>query len=260
MRTGNVHDDWDQHWEEYAGSAEENPAQAYRRRLILRALELRDDPAVRLLDIGSGQGDFAASVRRQYPAVNIVGLELSSKGVAIASQKVADAVFVQCDLSASSPAADRFYSWASHASCSEVLEHVDNPVQFLVNARRYLAPRCRLVITVPGGPMSAFDRHIGHRMHFTEQRLREVITRAGLLPELVTGAGFPFFNLYRLVVILRGERLKDDVTGDGRGANRQLARVVMGLFGGLFRLNTQASPWGWQMLAIARMPEGEHNG
>jgi 2-polyprenyl-3-methyl-5-hydroxy-6-metoxy-1,4-benzoquinol methylase len=35
--------------------------------------------------------------------------------------------------------------------CSEVLEHVDRPRELLANAAAYLAPGCRLVVTVPGG-------------------------------------------------------------------------------------------------------------
>ena len=66
------------------------------------------------------------------------------------------------------PAPDAEWAgWATHAVCSEVLEHVDEPVVLLRNARSWLAPGCRLVVTVPGGPMSAFDRHIGHRRHFS---------------------------------------------------------------------------------------------
>ena len=57
------------------------------------------------------------------------------------------------------------------------------------------------VVTVPGGPMSAFDRHIGHRRHFSPDDLRAVLLAAGFQVERTTGVGFPFFNLYRLVAI-----------------------------------------------------------
>src|SRR3546814_18015665 len=79
-----------------------------------------------------------------------------------------------------------------------------------------MAPGCRLVVTVPGGPMSAFDRHIGHRRHFTPPALAALLTDAGLAVERTDGAGFPFFNLYRLGVIARGHRLVADLTG-GQG-------------------------------------------
>ena len=78
-----------------------------------------------------------------------------------------------------------------------------------------------------------------------------MLERAGLEIELAAGAGFPFFNLYRLLVVARGERLVDDVAG---GAGSTAARLAMRLFGLLFRLNASASPWGWQTIVLARVP------
>ena len=106
-----------------------------------------------------------------------------------------------------------------------------------------MQPGCRVIITVPGGPRSAFDRHIGHRMHYTPAMLAELIEHAGLQVERVFGAGFPFFNLYRRVVILRGARLVDDVdTSDGQLS--PLARAIMRVFGVLFHMNMTHTRWG----------------
>jgi hypothetical protein len=132
-----------------------------------------------------------------------------------------------------------------------VLEHVEDPEALLANTRAYLAPGCRLIVTVPGGPMSAFDRHIGHRRHFTAKSMGGLLEQAGFIVERSVRAGFPFFNLYRLIVLLRGERLVDDVA---RGGGTRPARLVMRIFGVLFRLNLTSSPWGWQVLAAARFP------
>ncbi len=116
-----------------------------------------------------------------------------------------------------------------------------------------MADGCQLVVTVPGGPMSAFDRHIGHRQHFTRGSITEVMRKAGFEVERVYLAGFPFFNLYRLTVILRGEKLVSDVdAGNAAGGAGVLARVVMRLFGLAFRVNLLNSPWGWQVVAVAR--------
>jgi 2-polyprenyl-3-methyl-5-hydroxy-6-metoxy-1,4-benzoquinol methylase len=242
-------DDWDQHWVDYAGAAAINPAQQYRQDLIVRLLE-REKPQ-RVLDIGSGTGDLAAAVRAALPRAEVLGLELSRAGVELARRKVPGAKFVQRDLMAAEPPPDEYRSWATNAVCSEVLEHVENPKALLANARSYLAPGCRLIVTVPGGPMSAFDRHIGHRRHFTAKSMRALLEQAGFVVERSTRAGFPFFNLYRLIVLLRGERLVDDVA---RGAGPRRARLVMRIFGVLFRLNLTRSPWGWQVLAAARVP------
>ena len=247
-------DDWERHWERYAGSAAENPAQRYRRRLITRALELPAGGG-RLLDIGSGTGDLLAELRRELPQVEMLGVELSAAGVAISSRKVPSATFVVHDLMSAAPLPVDRARWATHAVCSEVLEHVDDPAALLRNARRLLAPGCRVVVTVPGGPMSAFDRHIGHRRHFSPPALRAVLERAGLEVESARGAGFPFFNLYRLTMVALGPRLIRVAEGEGEleGGGR-LGRLAMRAFDLLFRLNLDGPRLGFQTIAVAREP------
>ncbi len=137
------------------------------------------------------------------------------------------------------------------AVCSEVLEHVDQPEVLLRNAADYLAPGCRLVVTVPGGPRSAFDRHIGHRRHFTARRLRRLLEESGFEDVTVRRAGFPFFDLYRLLVIARGKRLIADVEqskADWGGHVGNSSSVLQSTF----RYNLDSSPFGWQLLAVAR--------
>jgi SAM-dependent methyltransferase len=253
-------DDWDRHWTDYSDAAERNPAQRYRRRLVTEMLDLGTGPA-RVLDIGSGQGDFAAELLGANPGAELLGLEVSEAGVEMSRRKAPRGEFVQCDLleGAEPPAEQR--GWATHAVCSEVLEHVDDPVALIANAAPYMAPGCRLVITVPGGPMSAFDRHIGHRRHFAPPDLAELLGRAGYRVDTATGAGYPFFNLYRRVVIMRGEALVEDVSAAEGGSESRLALAVMGAFGVLFRLNRSRSRRGWQTVAVAHPgPEIAVNG
>jgi 2-polyprenyl-3-methyl-5-hydroxy-6-metoxy-1,4-benzoquinol methylase len=248
------HDDWDQHWMGMAHSASRNPAQAMRRRLV-RAL-LAAGPGARILDVGCGQGDLVAQLRRSHPDAELSGLDYSQFGVDVARSKVPGARFEQRDLlQPGEPSAD-MAGWATHAVCSEVLEHVDDPELLLVNARAYLAPGCRLVITVPGGPMSAFDRHIGHRRHFTPATLRETLAAAGFEVDQVSGAGFPFFNLYRSVVILRGERMVDDAGGTGATSPSPAARAAMAVFRPLLAVPAPRNRLGWQVVGVARIPAG----
>jgi SAM-dependent methyltransferase len=247
-------DDWDRHWQDYAEAAKHNPAQRYRRRLVFELLALGESPA-RVLDIGSGQGDFAVELLHRHPRAELLGLELSEAGVAIAQRKAPGAQFIQRDLMQSAQPPPQWRRWASHAVCSEVLEHVDHPEELLGNAAAYMAPGGRLVVTVPGGPMSTFDRHIGHRRHFSPAALRSLLEEARFAVEAVSGAGFPFFNLYKLVVILRGRRLIEDVAASEGEPESRLARAVMEVFRVLFRLNRQRGRRGWQTIAVARLPD-----
>ena len=246
------HDDWDHHWSVYNEATEQNPAQRFRRRAILRLLDVRD-PGARIFDIGSGQGDLVGALSKAYPRAQITGLEYSRSGVEISRLKVPSAVFLHRDLTLSGrPPAERT-QWATHAVCSEVLEHVDDPRLLLLNAMAYCQSGCRLVITVPGGPMSAFDRHIGHRRHYDVISLTHLLESAGLIVETSFTLGFPFFNLYRLAVIVRGERLNADVSSEpGR------RRCAMGAMTSAFRLLLSMNPpvrrFGWQIVAVALVP------
>jgi SAM-dependent methyltransferase len=248
-------DGWNQHWDDYATAAAANPAQAYRRKLILHLLALGDAKApVHALDLGSGQGDMARDLSLARPDADIVGLDLSASGGAIAQKKVPRGHFFQQDFTQPLKLDPRYHSWATHAVCSEVLEHLDDPVAMLRNVRALMAPGCRLVVTVPGGPMSAFDRHIGHRKHFTAELLERTLEDAGLRVALLRGAGFPFFNLYRLAVIARGEKLIADAAAENGKRLPLSARASMRVFSWLFELNTHKTRLGWQLVAVATKP------
>jgi len=61
------------------------------------------------------------------------------------------------------------------------------------------------------------------------------------------GEGFPFFNLYRLLLTLRGEKLIGDVSGPPS----PLVKFGTAIFDRLFQLNF-GRRWGWQTVAVAR--------
>lgn len=245
-------DDWEQHWAEYADSASMNPAQRYRQRLIIRAIRRSGTPT-RILDVGSGQGDLVALLGHEWPKAELAGVELSAAGVEYAQAKVPSARFVQRNLLVAEAPPDELRSWATHAVCSEVLEHLDNPSELLRNTRQFLGTGAHLVVTVPGGPRSAFDRHIGHRRHYTAPALAELLRSGGFACDTVHRAGFPFFQLYRLAVIARGKRLVSDVAASPDGAASQVATALMRTFDTLFRANLDQAPWGWQLVATARV-------
>ncbi|TMB86614.1 MAG: class I SAM-dependent methyltransferase, partial [Chloroflexi bacterium] len=164
----------------------------------------------------------------------MLGAEYSASGVTISREKLPSATFLQRDLLVDEPPPAEYASWANRAVCSEVLEHVDDPLRLLRNAFRFCAPGCRLVVTVPGGPMSAFDHYIGHRKHYTTGSLRRLLEEAGLLIDRVAAMGFPVFNLYRLAVIARGDRLIQEIASGGTRRVSAPARLAMGTFRGLF--------------------------
>jgi SAM-dependent methyltransferase len=224
-----------------------------RHEIIARLLsEDAGQRTMRLFDLGSGQGDLVLKLAPLLPNARFVGAELSERGVAISRGKVPRATFLVADIFQPPPALVDFANWATHAVCSEVLEHVDDPAAFLKRARDYLAADARLIVTVPAGPMSAFDRHIGHRQHFDRRKIRAMLEQAGYSVERTYLAGFPFYNLYRLLVFARGRRLAEDIERKATGMSPGLASFAMKVFRVLFHANFRDSPFGWQVVATAR--------
>jgi trans-aconitate methyltransferase len=248
-------DEWDQHWALYGEPARGNPANDYRHRLVLARLG-HPGAGDTIVDIGSGQGELALLLQRAFPGAQVRGIEYSAEGVRRSRHAAEEAglpvQFTQRDLLEAVAVEPTLAGRAAYATCSEVLEHVDDPALLLHHASEYLAPGCRLVVTVPGGPRSAFDRHIGHRQHFAPTGLRQLLQGAGFTVESVARAGFPFFNLYRLAVIGRGRRLIADLERSPAESGPGAQSTALALFDRAFRYNLDSSPFGWQMVAVGR--------
>ena len=244
--------DWDAHWSEYNLTAQANPGQMMRHRLVAKILGKESRLGMKLLDIGSGQGDMLSLLQKALPGASLAGFELSESGVNISKLKVPGADFVVADLYKPEPEIDRFKSWATHSVCCEVLEHVEDPVAFLRAASTYLAPGALLIVTVPSGPMSAFDKYIGHLRHFSQSSLCSAVEQSGFETTRFLRTGFPFFNLYRLTVIARGKKLIDDARGAESSSPSRLAMLVMSAYRKLFRWNLDNHPLGWQLVICCR--------
>ena len=67
-----------------------------------------------------------------------------------------------------------------------------------------------------------------------------------------TGAGFPVFNVYRLLMRALGTRL---VAVAGASKRSTLSRIAMRAFAFGLGLNTQLSRRGWQIVAVAHASE-----
>lgn len=247
--SSDARDDWESHWGDYSESAQANPAQQLRRDLIFDALA--PIPEDRVLDIGSGTGDLAAAIAAVAPGADIIGLELSHRGVEIASAKVVSASFRQVDLLDGEPSDDHL-GWANKVVCSEVLEHVETPVALLANGLHHAESGALVVVTVPAGPRTAFDKHIGHRRHYDRASLEAVLDEAGVAVTSVRAVGFPFFNLYRLIVFARGKRLIDDVASGSAAASGEsgITRLIYRVFDRLFAINLGGSRLGWQLVGV----------
>jgi SAM-dependent methyltransferase len=250
-------DDWDYHWDLVGDAAKGSPANVFRRELLGELLGKIPAGAV-LLDIGCGQGQFAVDFALENPHIQVHGTDYSLEGVKRATLAAEEAGlhsrFFQRNL-LEPVAPEPGVPLATHALCSEVLEHVEDPVSLMHNAISLLAPGAKVVVTVPGGPRSAFAKYIGHFKHYKGDELRKVLEEAGLEVDRVICAGFPFFNLFQVAMILRGEKFVEAIKEREPGAAAPaIERFATRLFGQLFKYNRDDSKHGWQIAAIAHVP------
>lgn len=250
-------DEWDRHWADLNAVTELNPAQRYRHELLVSLILdlLKSRPEVRtIIDFGSGQGDFLRMLVPKAEGREIFGLELSRVGVEISQAKIKKAKFFQHNMLLDSPEILQLRGRGQLCVCSEVVEHLDEPQIFLQNLRRYVAPGGLLFVTVPCGPMNAYERSIGHRQHFTSETISSLLRRSGFEVIEILRAGFPFFNLYKIAGTLRGESVRADAEKMGGGGSSGALKLALLIFNVLFKFNISNTPFGWQLVALAKNP------
>jgi 2-polyprenyl-3-methyl-5-hydroxy-6-metoxy-1,4-benzoquinol methylase len=238
-------DNWDLHWKQNQNSASLNPAQVYRHQLVARIVEGLKPAS--LVDLGCGQGDFLQYLDTRNSNIELRGLELSHTGTEITKSKVSRAVVVQADV-LSSGFSPNILPESSIGTCIEVLEHLDDALQFLKRAKELIAQDGLLIITVPSGPRTAFDVHIGHRRHFDKKSLTQLLHESGFSNISVERYGWPFFNLYRTLVLIRGKKLIQDVESDSV-TDSVLTKFLAKFFSVFFKMNIRSRYVGWQLVA-----------
>jgi len=103
-------------------------------------------------------------------------------------------VSVRADISAALPFLDSSFD---ALLCTEVLEHLPNPTQALIEMRRVMKPGGVGLFTVP----FVFHYHPdpGDFQRFTPEGLRAALVRAGFTVEFLAGVGGKFVALLMLV-------------------------------------------------------------
>ena len=168
----------------YGGQSRLSPAMVLQRTWTagrLAEIDRRRPPPATLLEIGSGYGMFLAAA--SGAGYDVRGVELSRTGADHAVLRLGLEVF--CGQLADAPAesADVVCFW-------DTLEHVPDPVEFLREVRRRLAPDGVFALSIPYFS-SVPARVLGsrwwtlkpeqHIWHFTPATLRLVAARAGLV-------------------------------------------------------------------------------
>lgn len=153
----------------------EETAAAVKTRLMYVWDALRDENPKSVLDIGCGTGEqLTAYLALLFPGTEIWGVDTDKISIDHAREKYRK--IVNLNFSNSVPADHVFDS----VIASEVLEHVDNPFQFLLSLRPVLRDGGILIATVPNG------YGCSEMMSLTEA----LLNLTGVLPALKKLRGF----------------------------------------------------------------------
>lgn len=166
---------YDELWERLPADLEP-PAFERRRDFLVEHVR----PGWRVLDVGCGEGAFAAELARA--GAQPVGVEVAARAVERARAKHPGVDFRHAPIGAPLPLEDQECDavWAS-----EVLEHVADTAALLSELRRVLRPGGTLLITTPSngrvrllldGPPPPLDEHL--RL-YTRASLRDVLGEFG---------------------------------------------------------------------------------
>ena len=91
---------------------------------------------MRVLDLATGVGAMAGQLRRAYPNIELLGVDLSRTQLAAARRNHGDVNYVRADAT-HLPFRDAHFD---RVHCSWFLEHIPNPVAVLQEVRRVLKP------------------------------------------------------------------------------------------------------------------------
>jgi len=170
-----------------------------RNAIIARSLKRSHMDTWPLLDIGCGRGIVVEYLRSR--GINCIGCDTSAapvpdhlRAVVLAGTDIADIPAEQRDT-------------IRGALICDVIEHLADPVAFLLRIASLLPALERVLLTVPGRQelWSEWDRHYGHFRRYNLIQLKATLTSAGFTP---LWTQYFFHALYLPAFLLRGEKLR----------------------------------------------------
>ena len=168
------------------------------RESLLFELFIAAKPGPRVLNIGAGQGSFSRLLEASGFAVT--SAEASAAAAEVLRRRTTGEV-VEAD-AAALPFADGSFD---AVVLGEVLEHLDDDVSALREARRVLCSAGVIAASVPRNPawFSSSDRWAGHVRRYTRDGLLATFRNADLNIERCVAWGFPVSALYHRTVYER---------------------------------------------------------
>jgi SAM-dependent methyltransferase len=238
------------YWSSIGGRAIEDFRSVSLSRLVCDLVSGREGT---LLDLGCGAGTFVALMLRL--GVRILGVDPSESQIKTARNLLEQLKLPQ-DAVEQSSAEDLIQRGQTFETVVllDVLEHLDDPVEFLRSIHALLAPGAMLIITVPADPRlyDERDAKFGHHLRYDPATLTHQLEQAGYRVKR-----WQYWNLmgwlqrYVNNNILHRKPVLYEFRYSNSFISRQLNKVLRSYF--LLVENHTHPPVGMSLLAIASL-------
>ena len=221
-----------------------------RRDILSDVVERFLSPGDSFLDVGSGTGFFLEHLATKYRAF---GLDMSETAVQMCRERGLGTVTLGAIRDARHSSGMPFDA----VGFFDVIEHLDDDVTALTEARDLLRPRGIVLVSVPAYMFlwSDHDALNNHRRRYVAPQLKDVLERAGFEVELLTYFNsllFPLAATHRIASRIGGAPTQTEFDALPATLNTLFRRIFALERGIVRRCGARGLPFGLSILAVGR--------
>lgn len=174
-----------------------------RNQLLIWTFKRHFKQANHFFEVGCGTGYVLSGINQSFPHLKLYGSELFKEGLEFATTRIQNASFFQMD-ARSIPFKNQFDVMGAF----DVLEHIEEDENVLLQMHQAIQPNGGLIITVPQHPSlwSLQDEQACHVRRYTKKELISKVTRAGF--SIVETLSFMSFLLPLMVMSRKLKNVK----------------------------------------------------
>ena len=198
----------------------------------------------RLIDLGCGTGGLISKIKSYFKEAE--GTDYSDLSLEYAKRKNAEVVFFRTDLNSI-----EFAKSYDVITCIDVLEYIENNLEFLKKVYQSLENNGKFIINVPAFQwlVSYHDEKVGQNKRYSKIEIIELLKNAGFKIEYAT-----FWNMILFPILLVKRKLIKSENSDVDDMNPMLNRILFSITRiELFLTKMKISlPFGSSIFVVAR--------
>ena len=210
---------------------------------------MREAPPRRLIDLGCGNGQLLEEVGRNFPEAKLAGVDLSTALIQASHRTKREIEWFTCDLQQRDSVNPELHGRFDTVVASELIEHLEEPSNLLVNALKLASHGGRLLLSTQSGPIRETERRVGHYRHFSQSDMKALLTQTGWESMRIWNAGFPFHDLSKWWANIDPDKSMAQFSERAYGPYQNLICLALRF---AFLLNSRSR--GAQLFAVARKP------